>query len=232
VCKRPEACFGAPASATGRGASRFRGVSHRQPVVSATIFHPRGVFRDVGCFVRRGVTSSRHAHSAGVKRPVGAFRADGDGVKRSGGVLCTDGVRGFTYQPGVTLLTSRGVPLSTPPSSAKHTRNRRVMLRERFLRDYRRICARIVHLSAVNLSLWRSLAIRILWSYAPSPPYDGHGTLHLPVRPAHRSSPSAVSLSLFASLSPHGLSSATVAQGVNNKCWCFAPMDGSAGDHT
>jgi hypothetical protein len=95
---------------------------------------PRGVFRHAVCFVRRGVTSSRRAHSAGVKRPVGAFRADGDGVKHSGGVLCTDGVRRFTHQRGVTLLTPRGVPLSTPPSSPKHTRNRRVMLQEKFHR--------------------------------------------------------------------------------------------------
>jgi hypothetical protein len=161
VCKRPEACFGAPASATGRGDSRFRRVSHRQPVVSATVFHPRGVFLDMGCFVRRGVTSRRYAHSAGVKRPVGAFSADGDGVRRSGGVLCTNGVRGFTYQWGVTLLTPRGVPLSTPPSSVKHTRNRRVMLQERFHRDYRRICARIVPLSAVDIGLWTAFAIEI-----------------------------------------------------------------------
>jgi hypothetical protein len=58
-------------------------------------------------------------HSAEVKRPVGAFTADGDGVKCSGGVLCTgvlctDGVRGFTHQRGAILLTPRGVPLSTP----------------------------------------------------------------------------------------------------------------------
>jgi hypothetical protein len=80
------------------------------------------------------VTSRRHAHYAGVTRPVGAFRADGEDVKCSGAVLCTDGVWGFTHQPGVTLLTPRGVPLSKPPSSAKHTRNRRVLVQEKFHR--------------------------------------------------------------------------------------------------
>jgi hypothetical protein len=34
---------------------------------------------------------------------------------------------------------------------------------------YRRICARKSHTIAIKLSLWMSLAIRILWSYAPSP---------------------------------------------------------------
>jgi hypothetical protein len=92
------------------------------------------VFRTAGSAVLWGVTSRCGAQSAGVKRPVGAFRADGDGVKRSGGVLCTDGVRGFTHQRGLTLLTPRGVPLSTPLSSAKYTRNRRVILQERFHR--------------------------------------------------------------------------------------------------
>jgi hypothetical protein len=93
------------------------------------------VFRDAWCFVRRGENSSRRAHSAGVKRLVGVLRADGIGVKRLGGVLCADGVRYFTHQWGFTLLTPRGVPLSTPPSSPKHTRNRRVMLQGKFHRD-------------------------------------------------------------------------------------------------
>jgi hypothetical protein len=39
------------------------------------------------------------------------------------------------YTPtGLTLLTPRVVPLSTPLSSAKYTRNRRVILQERFHR--------------------------------------------------------------------------------------------------
>jgi hypothetical protein len=114
--------------------------SASRPVVSVSLFHARGVFSFAGCFVRRCVTSRRCAHSAGVKHLVGALRAYRVGVKRSGGVICADGVRGFTHQRGFTLLTPRGVPLSSRPSSRKHTRIRCVMLQEKFHREMKTCC--------------------------------------------------------------------------------------------